>query len=78
VVHLKGFLRPDQQRELFEGIQQAAQTYTPTRARNALSNFQKIMYYNCKTTPPPPHTHDNTTRHDTHSFLYTQASRTST
>lgn len=58
VVHLKGFLRPDQQRELFEGIQQAAQTYTPTRARNALSNFQKIMYYNC--------THrTHTTRHDT-------------
>lgn len=50
-MHLKRFLTADQQRELYEGIAEAAQTYSATRARNPRSNFTKIMYYNCSCIP---------------------------
>lgn len=47
VVHLKGFLSPEEQMLLYTDVGRCAVGYNPTRARNAKSNFMKIMAYSC-------------------------------
>eukprot|EP01112_Ceratiomyxa_fruticulosa_P011292 TRINITY_DN3051_c0_g2_i3.p1 TRINITY_DN3051_c0_g2~~TRINITY_DN3051_c0_g2_i3.p1 ORF type:complete len:124 (-),score=22.90 TRINITY_DN3051_c0_g2_i3:346-717(-) len=48
VIHLKGFLSAEEQVHLWQDIKQCAKSYAPTRARNAKSNFMKIIAFNPK------------------------------
>jgi len=43
VVHLKAVLTPEQQLQMLKDIETCAKFYSPTQARNAASNFTKII-----------------------------------
>jgi hypothetical protein len=48
VVLLRGLLNQDEQLALMEGIRVSSINYRPTQARNAKSNFLKVLAFDCK------------------------------